>query len=313
MAAPTSRLLELLSLLQSQREWPGTVLASRLGVSPRTVRRDIDRLRELGYRISATMGSDGGYRLGAGEHLPPLLFDDEQYVALTVALRTAAVAGAGIEESALRALTTLQQVMPSRLKHRLDGIRFTVSSPVSAGPVEPELLIALSSAAQTRDVVRMIYGSDEIPRRVEPHDVLWFGMRWYLLAWDRSADDWRIFRADRITRQESTGVRFAPREIPSGSAREYVEARFKGSQTGGWPCVGTVILQRPASAVLPFAGDGTVVDLGDGRCEYTSGSWSWVALAASLGRFDADLEVVAPRELAEAFGVLAKRNAAASK
>ncbi|GAA4557189.1 helix-turn-helix transcriptional regulator [Pseudonocardia xishanensis] len=319
MPSPTSRLLTLLSLLQTRRDWPGTLLAERLGISHRTVRRDVDRLRELGYSIQATMGPDGGYRLDAGSELPPLLFDDDQVVALTVALQAATLTGAGIEEAALRALTTVRQVMPTRLRHRLDALQFsTIPRPGAAPPtsVAPEVLIALSGVVRAREVLRFDYAArrpDAVDRRrrVEPHHLVTTGGRWYLLAWDLDHDDWRIFRADRVTPHTPTGPRFTPREIPGGDAREYVSARFTGSvRNDSLPCTGTVILHLPVSAVLPFAGDGTAEDAGPDRCRYTAGSWSWIALAASLNRFDTTIDVIDPPHLREAFAELATRNAA---
>ena len=143
---------------------------------------------------------------------------------------------------------------------------------------------------------------------MQPHHLVTDRGRWYLVAWSLDHDDWRIYRADRITPRTPTGPRFSPRQVPGGSVREYVSARFKGSaQADAWPCTGTVILHLPASAVLPFAGDGTVEDLGPDRCRLEAGSWSWVALAASLGRFDTAIEVIGPPELARAFGQLAQR------
>jgi len=324
MTTTTSRLLSLLSLLQTRRDWPGSLLAERLEISHRTVRRDVDRLREMGYSISATMGPDGGYRLDAGAELPPLLFDDDQVVALTVALQAAAVTNAGVEEAALRALTTVRQVMPSRLRHRLDALRFTTipAGPgASVDPATPEVLIALSTAVSAREVLRFDYASPSAddgadprpPRRAEPHHLVTSNGRWYLVAWDLEKDDWRVFRADRITPRTPTGPRFAPRELPGGSVRDFVSARFKGSDgANAWPCVGTVVLHLPAAAVTPFAGDATVEELGPDRCRYESGSWSWTSLAASLGRFDAEIEVVGPPELSEAFGRLAERYATAA-
>ena len=319
----TSRLLNLLSLLQTRRDWPGALLAERLEISHRTVRRDVDRLREMGYRIDATMGPDGGYRLDAGHELPPLLFDDDQVVALTVALQAAAVTGAGIEEAALRALTTVRQVMPSRLRHRLDAVEFATVPRTGDGPaatVSPEVLIAVSAAVRARDVLRFDYSSADPdaagapqppPRRVEPHHLVTAQGRWYLVAWDLDRDDWRIFRADRIEPRTPAGPRFVPRELPGSDPRHFVSARFKGSETrDAWPCIGTVVLHLPASAVLLYAGDGTVEELGPDRCRYTVGAWSWSALAAALGRFDAEIDVVSPPELAEAFGRLASRFAA---
>ena len=330
MTTTTARLLNLLSLLQTRRDWPGALLAERLEISHRTVRRDVDRLRELGYRIQATMGPDGGYRLDAGSELPPLLFDDDQVVALAVALQTATVTGAGIEEATLRALTTVRQVMPSRLRHRLDALDFTTVPRPGDGPavqVSADVLLALSAAVRAREVLRFDYadadadvepGADatepRLPRWVEPHHLVTSHGRWYLVAWDLERDDWRIFRADRITPRTRTGPRFGPRELPGGDAKGYVSARFKGSaEANAWPCTGTVVLHLAARAVLPFAGDGTVEPLGPDRCRYTAGSWSWIALAASLNRFDTDIDVVGPPELAEAFASLAARNAATSR
>lgn len=314
----TSRLLQLLSLLQRRRDWPGAVLADRLEISHRTVRRDIDRLREMGYRIEATMGPDGGYRLDAGSELPPLLFDDDQVVAMTVALQAATATGAGIEEAALRALTTIRQVMPSRLRHRMNAVEFSTLARPGGGPVDPvspDVLIALSAAVRAREVLRFDYASVRAdadgarpPRRVEPHHLIASDGRWYLVAWDLDVDDWRIFRADRISPRTPTGPRFPPRGVPGGDARAYVAARFKGSAEGdGWPCTGTVILHLSADAVRPFIGDGTVDAIDADRCRLTAGSWSWVALAASLCRFDAEIEVVEPAELTEAFVHLAVR------
>jgi predicted DNA-binding transcriptional regulator YafY len=331
--ASTSRLLTLLSLLQTRRDWPGALLAERLDISHRTVRRDVDRLREMGYSIQATMGPDGGYRLDAGSELPPLLFDDEQVVALAVALKAAAVSGVAVEEAALRALTTVRQVMPSRLRHRLDALEFEAMAAAGQSAkvsVTPDTLIALSAAVRGREVLRFDYessGADssrtdggdagvaipQPPRRVEPHHLITASGPWYLVAWDLDRADWRVFRADRIRPRTPTGPRFVRREVPGGDARTFVSARFKGSASAdAWPCRGTVILGLPARDVLPFAGDGVVEDLGEDSCRLTAGSWSWRALAAALGRFDASIEVVEPPQLATAFGELAERYAAAA-
>jgi predicted DNA-binding transcriptional regulator YafY len=322
MATPTSRLLNLLSLLQTRRDWPGGVLAERLQISHRTVRRDVDRLREMGYRIQATMGPEGGYRLDAGTELPPLLFDDDQVLALAVALQAATGTGVGIEEAALRALTTVRQVLPSRLRHRLDALEFTTITAGRADPVSPDVLITLSAAVRAREMLRFDYaggqsdaGGDDRepnpPRRVEPHHLVTHSGRWYLVAWDLERSDWRLFRADRISPRTPNGARFSPRPVPGGDVAAYVAARFRGSERPDtWPCTGKVILGRPAGYVRPFAGDGVVEDLGANRCSLEVGSWSWVALAASLNRFDTEIEVVYPAELAEAFGRLAERNAA---
>jgi predicted DNA-binding transcriptional regulator YafY len=320
----SARLLALLSLLQARRDWPGELLAARLEVSPRTVRRDVERLRELGYPIAAIKGPDGGYRLGAGTELPPLLFDDEQAVALAVALRIATTSGAGIEEAAVRALTTVRQVMPARLRRRIDTLRITAVGPPTPNPqVDSGVLIALSAAVHAGEVLRFDYaspaeGDDDRagapPRRVQPHHFVTWGGRWYLVAWDLDRDDWRTFRADRITPRTPTGPRFTPRELPGGSVAAFVTSRFRDADgSGEWPCRGEVILDLPAAAVSPYSSDGIVEELGPDRCRLTLGSWSWPGLAAAIGRFDAGIEVIGPPELKDAFARLARRYADAAR
>lgn len=298
-------------------------MASRLQISDRTVRRDIDRLREMGYSIQATMGPDGGYRLEAGSELPPLLFDDDQTVAVAVALQTAAVAGAGIEEGAIRALATVRQVMPSRLRHRLDALEITAITrrPGDADPmnVSTEMLVTLANTIRAREVLRFDYAArdgslDDLQpaRRAEPHHLVSSNGRWHLLSWDIDQNDWRLFSVDRIAPRIPNGPRITPREVPGGNVHEFVSARFKGSDVDEWPCRGKVILHLPASAVLPFAGDGAVTAIDEGRCTLEVGSWSWGALAASFGRFEVTMQVVGPPQLAAAFAVLAKRYRVAS-
>ena len=317
MSSPTERLLALLSLLQARRDWPGAVLAERLAVSDRTVRRDVDRLRELGYRIQAVKGPDGGYRLQAGSELPPLLFDDEQAVALAIALRTATAAGAGIGEDALRALATVRQVLPARLRHRVDALEVEPMPPAAgATQAEPGVLLVLAEAVRARTVLRFEYGEDgpEALRGAEPHHVVAAGGRWYLVAWDLDREDWRIYRADRIRPRSHAGARFAPREVPGGDVHGYVSARFRGTgpdTSGAWPCTGSVVLGLPARRVLPFAGDGAVEPLDEQRTRLTAGAWSWGALAAFFGRFEAPMSQVEPVELTAAFAEQAGRFAAA--
>ena len=331
MLETSARLLSLLSLLQARRDWPGALLAERLEVSPRTVRRDVDRLRELGYPIQATKGPDGGYRLDAGTELPPLLFDDEQAVALAVALRTATTTGAGIGEAAARALSTVRQVMPARLRQRIDTLEITAVERAGNrddAQVDTRVLLALGDAVRAREVLRFDYasavtprtGSEDgppvPPRRVQPHHLVARGGRWYLVAWDLDRDDWRTFRADRMTPRIPTGPRFTPRDLPGGDVATFVANRFRGSDgsngPGSWPCVGEVILDLPATEVTPFARDGTVEELGPQRCRLVLGSWSWPGLAATLGTFDADIEIVGPDALRDAFARLARRYAAAA-
>ncbi|NUT98670.1 MAG: WYL domain-containing protein [Saccharothrix sp.] len=313
MPKTSARLLALLSLLQARRDWPGALLAQRLEVSPRTVRRDVDRLRELGYPIATAKGPDGGYRLGVGTQLPPLLFDDDQAVALAVALHLATTTGVGVEEAAARALHTVRQVMPARLRHRVDTLRFTaVERPAT---VDSGVLTAVSGAVHAREVLRFDYGGGDPttpPRRVEPAHLVTRGGRWYLVAWDLDRADWRTFRVDRITPRTPTGPRFTPREVPGGDVAAFVAGRFRGSDGGDWPCRGEVVLDLPATAVSPHAGDGLVEELGPDRCRLVLGSWSWPALAAAIGRFDAAIEVVGPAELKAAFAHLARRYADAA-
>ncbi|MEV1082803.1 WYL domain-containing protein [Streptomyces sp. NPDC050211] len=321
MQKTSARLLSLLSLLQARRDWPGELLAERLDVSPRTVRRDVDRLRELGYPIVAFKGPDGGYRLEAGTELPPLLFDDDQAVALAVALQIAITTGAGIEEAAARALTTVRQVMPARLRRRIDTLQVTaIERPTSrpAPQVDSTVLMALGAAVHAREVLRFDYTSAPAPgaappRRVQPHHLVTWGGRWYLVAWDLDREDWRTFRADRITPRTPTGPRFTPRDVPGGDVAAFVADRFRGSDgSGDWPCRGEVILGLPAAEVSRHTIDGVVEELTPNRCRLVLGSWSWPALAATIGRFDADIEVVGPAELQDAFARLARRYADAA-
>ncbi|MEV0590524.1 helix-turn-helix transcriptional regulator [Nonomuraea cavernae] len=329
MPKTSARLLALLSLLQTRRDWPGALLAERLDISPRTVRRDVDRLRELGYPIVTFKGPDGGYRLEAGTRLPPLLFDDEQAVALAIALQIATTAGAGIGEGAARALNTVRQVMPARLRHRIDTLQVTAVELPALRPapqVGSEVLMALSAAVHAREVLRFDYtaapdddtgvlGVQSPPRRVQPHHLVTWGGRWYLVAWDLDRDDWRTFRADRITPRPLTGPRFTPRELPGGDVAVFVAGRFRGSGdgSGDWPCRGEVILGLPAAAVSEYIRDGVVEELGPDRCRLVLGSWSWLGLAAAIGRFDAAIEVVGPAELKDAFAHLARRYAVVAR
>lgn len=325
MPKTSARLLSMLSLLQARRDWPGALLAERLDISPRTVRRDVDRLRELGYPVVAVKGPEGGYRLDAGTELPPLLFDDEQAVALAVALQIATTSGAGIEEAAARALHTVRQVMPGRLRRRIDALQVTAVEPPArrAGPrADSGVLMALSTAVHAREELRFDYARADgdttgpPPRRTQPHHLVTWGGRWYLVAWDLDREDWRTFRADRITPRTPTGPRFTPRELPGGDVAAFVVSKFLGfygsDGTGHRPCRGEVILDLPAGEVSPYLRDGLVEELGPDRCRLVLGSWSWAGLAATIGKFDAEIEVVGPPELREAFARLAHRYADAA-
>ncbi|MFD6098592.1 helix-turn-helix transcriptional regulator [Nocardiopsis flavescens] len=326
MQKTSVRLLKLLSLLQARRDWPGALLADRLDVSPRTVRRDVDRLRGLGYPVAAVKGPDGGYRLDAGAELPPLLFDDGQAVALAVALRLAAAEGSGVAEDAVRALLTVRQLMPARLRRRIDTLEVATARPPGSRPdppVDTGVLAALGSAVHAREVLRFDYASPggaagdggplgPPPRRAEPHRLVARAGRWYLLAWDLDRDAWRTFRVDRLTPRPPAGPRFTPREIPGGDAGAFVAARFQGANgPGGPPCRGEVVLDLPAAAAAPFVREGTVEELGPRRCRLVLDSWSWTGMAADIARFDAGIEVVGPDGLRDAVARLAERFAAA--
>lgn len=361
MQKTSSRLLALLSLLQTRRDWSGQDLAERLDIASRTVRRDIDRLRELGYPIAAVKGPAGGYRLEAGTRMPPMLFDDGQAVALALALRTAAagstgVAGTGgttgtggtVAEDAARALATVRQVMPPRLRHRMDLLDVTAvpPSPARVSPgADTQVLVELGRVIRAREELRFDYPAGpgatvgsamagsatvgDVPaggatgpgaaaggvRRVEPHHLVTWRQLWYLVAWDLAREDWRIFRVDRVRPRVPTGPRFSPREVPGGDVAAFVTSRFRGNDgiAAGWPCRGEVVLHLPAAEVAPFAGDGVVEELGARRCRLALGSWSWTGLAAAVGRFDADFEVVGPPELAAACAELAGRYARAAR
>ncbi len=279
-------MLALLSLLQTQRDWPGLVLAERLDVSPRTIRRDVDRLRELGYRIGASKGPYGGYRLAAGSELPPLLFDDEQAIAIAVALQSMRSSGVDLDDAADRALATVRQVMPSRLRHRIDGIRFAGMG--HSPRVDPAVLEAVSEAVRDRATLRFDYGRsaavevpvpgpgsppDSPPRRTQPHALVARDGLWYLIAWDLDRDDWRIFRLDRLSPRTPTGPVFEPRPIPGGDARTFLAARFKGSNLDDrWPCVGEVIIELPLPEVATWAASEEVERVTDTSSRLTVGS-----------------------------------------
>ncbi|MFC1418908.1 helix-turn-helix transcriptional regulator [Streptacidiphilus cavernicola] len=324
MRKTSSRLLALLSLLQVRRDWSGADLAARLEVTERTVRRDVDRLRDLGYPVTAVKGPAGGYRLDAGAELPPLLFDDGQAVALAVALQTVSVGGA-VADDAARALSTVRQVMPSRLRHRIEMLRVTAVHPPDdrdAASVDPQVLVDLGAAVHARAELRFDYAADRYAadrsaaadRRVEPHHLVTWRGRWYLLAWDLDRADWRTFRVDRIRPRTPTGPRFTPRELPGGSVSGFVTGRFRGNDgsSADWPCQGEVVLNLPAREVAGFARDGIVEAIGPAHCRLVLGSWSWIGLAADIGRFDADVEVIGPPELTGAFARLAARCAEAA-
>jgi predicted DNA-binding transcriptional regulator YafY len=299
-----ARLLTLLSLLQMPREWPGSELARRLGVSLRTVRRDVERLRDLGYPVEATMGALGGYRLVAGTAMPPLLLDDEEAVAIAVGLRTAAgQAVAGIDEAAVRALAKLEQVLPSRLRHRVGALgAATVPAPDAyATPVDPAHLTALAAAISGRERVRLRYTAAdgaESRRHVEPHRLVPAGRRWYLVAYDLDRDGWRIFRVDRIDDPRPTGARAVPRELPAPDAAAYVTDKLYS----GVPVhTAVATLHAPIEQVRGRIGDGNAdleaIDGGSCRLRSHTDTLEWLAFA--LLRLGCEFEVHEPPELRE--------------
>lgn len=239
MSNTPARLLKLLSLLQTPREWPGGELADRLDVSPRTIRRDIDRLRDLGYPVEASRGSVGGYRLVAGAAMPPLLLDDEEAVAIAVGLRAGAGhAIEGVDEASVRALAKLEQVLPSRLRHRVSSLQ-NATVPLTWGDgstIDPRTLTTLASAATGRERLRFAYRSGDgtaTKRQVEPYRLVSTGQRWYLVAYDVQREDWRTFRVDRVSEPYATGARFEPRPLPTGGAAGRPGPKGGGSGDGG--------------------------------------------------------------------------------
>ncbi|RZQ60820.1 helix-turn-helix transcriptional regulator [Amycolatopsis suaedae] len=305
-----ARLLTLLSLLQTPREWSGAELARRLEVSRRTVRRDVDRLRGLGYPVEATMGAEGGYRLVAGAAMPPLLLDDEEAVAVAVGLRAAAgQAVAGIDEASVRALAKLEQVLPSRLRYRVTTLSRATSATPSAGPaVDPAVLTTLAGAIGNRETVRFGYrGFAGAPSRrlAEPHHLVAMGRRWYLVAFDRERDDWRIFRVDRITDPLATGGRMPPRELPAPPT-EYVESTLYSSAPT-YRAVAT--LHAPIGEVRgrlgDFAGELEPVDEGSCRLDGQTDTLDW--LAFRLLGLGCEFEVHEPPELVEHLRALGER------
>ncbi|MFE7315290.1 helix-turn-helix transcriptional regulator [Streptomyces sp. NPDC057555] len=304
MSETSARLLNLLSLLQTPREWPGRELAARLRVTTRTIRRDVERLRDLGYPVHATMGAEGGYRLAAGTAMPPLLLDDEEAVAIAVGLRsTAGHTIVGIEEASVRALAKLEQVLPARLRRRVGTLgTATVPMPAADGPtVDPEHLTVLAAAIANHERVRFRYraGAGELSRRlVEPHRLVAAGRRWYLVAFDNDRDDWRIFRVDRLSEPFATGVRTPPRTLPADDAGAYVRERMRGLTTG-YRAVVTV--HGPAGEVAarlggPAAGEATPLDAGSCRWHSTPDSLEWLAMRLTL--LGLEFTVHEPAELA---------------
>lgn len=317
MLETSARLLRLLSLLQTPREWTGTELADRLGVTTRTVRSDVGRLRDLGYPVHATRGAIGGYRLAAGANLPPLLLDDEEAVAVAIGLRTATVGSvAGIEESALRALAKLEQVLPDRLRRRINTLQsYTV--PVPPAPdrkgtrVSAEVLTTITAACRDRERLRFDYRAHDgaVSRRdVEPYRLVNWGRRWYLVAWDVQRGAWRTYRVDRVEPRVPTGPRFTPRELPDEDVAGYVA---RGVSTAAWRYQVRITVHAPATVIAerlpPSLGPVEAVD--EHTCAVVLGNNDVEMLAVWLGALGRDFAFdhrEAP-ELAEQLRALAER------
>jgi predicted DNA-binding transcriptional regulator YafY len=315
MLETSARLLRLLSLLQAHREWSGADLAERLGVTPRTIRRDIDRLRELGYPVNASPGTGGGYHLGVGAELPPLLLDDDEAVAVAIGLRTATGQGIeGIGETSVRALAKLEQVLPHRLRRRVGALNaFTV--PMLRGPqpsaVDPAVLTELANLCRDAERLRFEYrdrpqsrtcstGGTPIGaptrRTVEPHRLVCTERRWYLVAWDLDRDDWRTFRVDRITPKPPHGPRFAPRTPPADDLAAYVS---KGVSTRAYAAQAVVRLLVPlheaAERVSPSAG--TLEADSPDSCILRTGAASLDVMVVHVLMAGFEFEVLEPVEL----------------
>jgi predicted DNA-binding transcriptional regulator YafY len=311
MLETSARLLRLLSLLQGRRHWTGAELAERLGVGPRTIRRDVDRLRNLGYPIDAAPGVAGGYALAAGSALPPLLLDEEEAVAVAVGLRTATRVGvSGIEETSVRALAKLEAVLPSALRRRVSALGFaTLAYPVSGPAADPETLATIAAACRDHEGLRFGYlahDGTETRRNVQPHRLVHTGRRWYLVAWDLARDDWRTFRVDRIAAGAALDRRFMPRKPPAADIVAYV-ARGVSSVRDRHQA--RVLLHAPIEQVRERVPHqfGTLEQADDGRCILNTGA-DWLGgLAVYVANIGVDFEVLEPPELIESVRALGER------
>lgn len=306
MLETSARLLRLLSLLQTRCEWSGKELAAHLGVTTRTVRRDVERLRDLGYPVHADRGT-AGYRLGSGASLPPLLLDDDEAVAVALGLRTAV----GIEETSSRALVKLEQVLPPRLRHRVNTLQTATVRVGGPGPrVDPDTLMTIAEACRRRERLRFDYtgvSGGRSLRTVEPQSLVSFHRHWYLVAWDVERDDWRSFRVDRMDPRTPTGPRFPPRQPPDGDVAAYLARRLS---SGTWPFQATVTLHESAGSAAErvWPGMGVVEAVDDHSCLLHVGADTPSALVWMITAVDADFTLVSgPPELAAALRVQAAR------
>jgi len=317
MASTGSRTLQLLSLLQTHRYWPGQELADRLEVSPRTLRRAVERLRDLGYPVDATRGVAGGYQLAAGASLPPLVVDDEEAVALAVGLRTAAQSGiAGVADASVRALAKVAQVMPPRLKRRVDALRVaTLAAELRPGPVvDAEALTVVAQACRDEERIAFAYvrrDGEASQRAVEPHRLVSVGRRWYLVAYDLERHDWRSFRLDRIAEPRSTGARFRPRALPAADAAEYVKDSLAGAADS---LVVDAVIEAPLADVERAIGRWASVEAAGTtrtRVRMTADSPEWALFG--LAAVDAPFSIEGPREVRELAERWGRRFSAATR
>lgn len=311
MGDTTSRALRLLSLLQSRRVWTGPELMSRLDVSERTLRRDIDRLRELGYEVGSISGPSGGYQLHAGADIPPLLLDDDEALAIAVGLLTAAGGTIeGLEETSVRALTKLEHVLPPRIRRRIATLQTAVVPLVRSWvTVDSEVLTAVAQACRDHERLRFEYqrrDGEQTERHVEPHQLVSIHQRWYLLAYDRDREDWRTFRLDRVESPWGTRIGFEPRPIPGGSAAAYVEQSLR-SMPMRYQVAATV--RAPASEIEgKFRhGEAEVEPLGADRCTVRLQGDALEWLAFTLIWLGAEFTIHEPEELIEFVGNLSHR------
>jgi predicted DNA-binding transcriptional regulator YafY len=312
------RLLDLLALLQMPRAWSGGKLAERLGVTTRTVRNDVARLRMLGYRIDGYRGAAGGYRLAPGTKMPPLMLDDRDVIAITAGLLTTQTGSiAGMEENAQRALAKLAQVMPPALHRQADALRTAVVQVRADAPpptIDPEVLAVVSAACRDHEILRFDYrthAGDKVERRiVEPHRLVNWGRRWYLFAYDRAREDWRTYRIDRMTPNPPAGPMFSPRKAPVDDVAAYVS---RGASAAAWRYRTTVTVYAPAAefADMPAAA-GIIEPVDEHTCTFTTGADNLTTLATQLGLLDYDFRVEAPPELVAKLRELANRYARAA-
>jgi predicted DNA-binding transcriptional regulator YafY len=318
MLSTSERLLRVLTLLEARRDWSGADLAERLEVTTRTIRNDMVRLRTLGYPVGAASGVAGGYRLGAGAALPPLLLDDDEAVAVAVALQSSAGGGvAGIEETSVRALVKLEQVLPSRLRRRVNALQaYTVPVAMSGPTVEPHLLSHIAAACRDDEVLRIDYrkhDGTQSTRSVEPYRMVHVGRRWYLVAWDRDRRAWRTFRVDRLQLRSPNGPRFTPREPPAEDIGDYV---MRNVRSIPMTYEVKVLVHAAAVVITERVPRGVVVEpVDDETCVVYAKANTIEMLTLYLGMMDADFTVTEPPELMDRLRQMAQRfvSAVASK